>query len=46
MENAMDRKSFLGIAAMFAAAPALACEQSGGSRQREQIVITVHKDPG
>lgn len=42
----MDRRRFLGFAAVCAIAPSLACQQAGSSASREEIAITVHKDPG
>jgi hypothetical protein len=42
----MQRRRFLMFAALCAVTPAMACEQAGASMQREEIAITVHKDPG
>lgn len=42
----MERRSFLAFAALCAAGPALACVRTESSRERDEIVITVHKDPG
>jgi hypothetical protein len=43
----MNRRQFfqhLGLGA--ALAPSAAFAQAGGSRQRQEIEVTVHKDPG
>jgi hypothetical protein len=42
----MKRRRFLMYAAFCAVTPAMACEQAGGAMSREEIAITVHKDPG
>jgi hypothetical protein len=42
----MDRRRFLGWAAVCVAAPSFACQQAGATRGRDEIAITVHKDPG
>ena len=43
----MDRRDFVQYLAFGAAfAPSAALAQAAGSRQRQEIEVTVHKDPG
>lgn len=43
----MDRRYFLQYLALgAAAAPSAVFAQTAGTRQRQEIEVTVHKDPG
>lgn len=42
----MERRRFLALAAVCAVAPSLACARTESAGERDEIVITVHKDPG
>lgn len=42
----MDRRHFVHLALGAVAAPAAVFGQTAGTRQRQEIEVTVHKDPG